>query len=130
MTEPRRLTQEEMTALYLEESQRSADWAARVGGPRPHPSGGLVNPFADDVPHGWIQWKGTEVCMDIRCACGCLHHIDADFAYVIRTPCGRLYSTGAHIPLFEINEADAGGSIVRDCADETRDEEGCTCKNG
>jgi len=25
-------------------------------------------------PHGWVQWKGTDVCMDVHCACG---HIDA-----------------------------------------------------
>ena len=23
-----------------------------------------------DKPHGWIQWKGTGVCMDVHCKCG------------------------------------------------------------
>jgi hypothetical protein len=33
--------------------------------------------------HGWIQWKGTDVCMDIHCECGTLSHIDGEFAYII-----------------------------------------------
>jgi hypothetical protein len=32
------------------------------------------------LPHGWIQWKGTNVCMDVYCACGHHSHIDAKFA--------------------------------------------------
>lgn len=35
----------------------------------------------------FIQWKGTEVCMDLRCPCGAHNHIDAEFAYYVR--CGR-----------------------------------------
>lgn len=27
--------------------------------------------FSHDKPHGWIQWKGTDVCVDIYCKCGC-----------------------------------------------------------
>lgn len=32
-----------------------------------------------DQPHGWIQWKGTNVCLDYHCVCGFflflfLHH--------------------------------------------------------
>jgi len=32
-------------------------------------------------PHAWIQWKGTDVCMDVRCSCGNHGHVDADFAF-------------------------------------------------
>lgn len=35
-------------------------------------------------PHGWIQWKGTSVCMDVHCACGAHGHVDADFAYTLK----------------------------------------------
>ncbi len=43
-------------------------------------------------PHGWIQWKGTEVCMDVHCACGELTHVDAEFAYNVQCPvCLRVY---------------------------------------
>lgn len=53
-----------------------------------------------DGPHGWIQWKGTDVCIDLRCACGELHHFDGYFAYKLLMPCGRLYVLGTQIPLF------------------------------
>lgn len=37
-----------------------------------------------DKPHGWIQWKGTDVCMDIHCKCGFHGHVDAEFAYFVK----------------------------------------------
>lgn len=43
------------------------------------------------APNAFIQWKGTNLCADIRCECGELHHVDAEFAYVVKTPCGRKY---------------------------------------
>ena len=46
-------------------------------------------------PHGWIQWKGTNVCMDIHCKCGMLTHIDADFAYHVKCPHLPVESMGA-----------------------------------
>ncbi len=54
-------------------------------------------------PHGWIQWKGTDVCMDIHCECGCLSHIDADFLYHVKCPeCGNVYSCNGHIELIKL----------------------------
>lgn len=57
-------------------------------------------------PHGWIQWKGTEACMDVYCKCGYHSHIDASFAYYIRCPkCSVVYMCNGHIELIEmINE--------------------------
>lgn len=41
--------------------------------------------------HGWIQWKGTDVCMDVHCKCGEHSHLDAEFAYYIKCPkCGSI----------------------------------------
>ncbi len=37
-------------------------------------------------PQAFIQWKGTEVCMDVYCVCGGSYHIDADFAYFVQCP--------------------------------------------
>lgn len=55
-------------------------------------------------PHGWIQWKGTEVCMDVHCACGTLSHVDAEFCYHVRCPdCGRVYFCNGHIELIELD---------------------------
>ena len=34
----------------------------------------------------FIQWKGTNVCIDFRCDCGASGHFDGYFAYQLR--CG------------------------------------------
>lgn len=48
-------------------------------------------------PHGWIQWKGTNVCMDVHCACGELTHFDGDFLYHVKCgACGKVYERRAH----------------------------------
>jgi hypothetical protein len=38
------------------------------------------------LPHAFVQWKGTDVCMDFRCDCGADCHFDGDFAYFVRCP--------------------------------------------
>lgn len=73
-------------------------------------------------PFGWIQWKGTNVCMDLHCACGHHGHIDTEFAYFYRCPeCDRLYAVGATVRLHELTaderaevERTSWGSIVED----------------
>jgi hypothetical protein len=57
---------------------------ALLGGP-------LVSRFLDDPPDDdgtsvFVQWKGTDVCLDFRCTCGWDGHFDGYFAYVVR--CG------------------------------------------
>jgi hypothetical protein len=57
------------------------------------------------LPHGWIQWKGTEVCMDVHCSCGELSHVDGEFAYNVMCPrCGRVYMVNGHVELIELQE--------------------------
>lgn len=54
-------------------------------------------------PHAWIQWKGTNVCMDIHCKCGAHGHIDTDFAYHVKCrDCGTVYYCNGHIELIEL----------------------------
>lgn len=66
----------------------------------------------DDVPHCWIQWNGTDVCMDFHCACGKMPHIDASFAYHIKCPhCNRVYFCNGHIELIEIEDPNGVGCI-------------------
>ncbi len=56
-------------------------------------------------PHGWIQWKGTNVCIDIHCECGELSHYDGEFMYVIQCPaCNRKYFANGNIELIEIED--------------------------
>jgi hypothetical protein len=55
-------------------------------------------------PHGWIQWKGTNVCMDIHCSCGESTHIDAEFLYHVKCgACGRVYECDGHITLHPLD---------------------------
>ncbi len=43
-------------------------------------------------PHAFIQWKGTDVCMDFWCKCGAQGHFDGDFAYTVKCgKCGTVY---------------------------------------
>ncbi len=56
-------------------------------------------------PHAWIQWKGTNVCMDVSCICGEQSHIDAEFVYNVKCPsCKRVYFCNGHIELIELEE--------------------------
>jgi len=56
-------------------------------------------------PHGWVQWKNTNVCMDVHCKCGHMSHIDEMFVYSIKCPnCGTCYMVNGHIELIEIEE--------------------------
>jgi hypothetical protein len=62
-----------------------------------------VDELPPNTPHAWIQWKGTEVCMDMHCTCGASDHIDADFAYFYRcSGCRKVYSVGANVRLHEL----------------------------
>lgn len=65
----------------------------------------------DDRPEGpnaFIQWKGTDVCMDAYCICGVSLHIDDDFAYFLKClSCGRVYEVGVYVKLYEIAAEDA-----------------------
>ena len=69
-------------------------------------------------PHGWIQWKGTNVCMDIHCKCGAMFHIDADFAYNVKCPhCETVYFCNGHIELVELEEEPDTCVVTEDRSD-------------
>jgi hypothetical protein len=54
-------------------------------------------------PFGWIQWKGTRVCMDIHCDCGEMTHFDGEFCYHVKCAiCGRIYECDGHIALHHL----------------------------
>lgn len=54
-------------------------------------------------PVGWIQWKGTEVCMDVHCKCGHHSHFDGYFCYNIKCPkCGTIYACTEYVELIEV----------------------------
>jgi hypothetical protein len=58
--------------------------------------------------HGWIQWKGTNVCIDLRCACGHHGHFDGEFFYSYECPaCHRKFAVGMTIKLIEVPKGEA-----------------------
>ncbi len=75
-----------------------------------------------DEPHGWIQWKGTNVCMDIRCTCGALLHADHEFFYFFTCGnCGTTYAVGQYVKLVPLPPelvAEAKGACHYDLKDE------------
>lgn len=71
-----------------------------------------ANDPAPEGAYGWIQWKGTEVCMDVTCACGQQVHFDAEFLYFIKcASCGQRYAVGQHVKLIPLSQEliDLGG---------------------
>lgn len=66
----------------------------------------------EGTPHGWIQWKGTDLCMDLRCVCGELSHMDCSSVYLIQCwKCGRIYWMNAHVSLTELTGEDRSAAI-------------------
>ncbi len=50
------------------------------------------------APNAFIQWKGTDVCMDFHCECGARHHIDASFVYAVKChECGAIWEMPSHL---------------------------------
>ena len=51
----------------------------------------------------YIQWKGTDVCMDFTCECGALSHFDAEFLYFVKCPnCSRVFCIGTRVVAVEV----------------------------
>ena len=71
----------------------------------------IIKPGDFDVsgkPHGWIQWKGTEVCIDLHCICGHHGHFDGDFFYYYQCPaCDARYAVGMNVALISLTEQQA-----------------------
>jgi len=54
---------------------------------------------------GWIQWRGTDVCVDIHCKCGYSCHVDGKFFYYWKCPdCGQVHAIGQNIKLISLSE--------------------------
>ena len=59
------------------------------------------NPEGD--AHGWIQWKGTDVCIDLHCKCGYHGHFDGDFFYFYECQfCHAKYAVGQNVKLIPL----------------------------
>lgn len=63
-------------------------------------------------PHGFVQWKGTSVCLDVYCVCGVHGHIDDEFVYYVEcAKCGRVFEVNPHVRLHEV----PGGAPPNHC---------------
>lgn len=55
-------------------------------------------PVDGDPAKCFVQWKGTDVCLDFRCPCGYDGHLDGYFAYALQCKrCGAVYEMPANI---------------------------------
>lgn len=69
---------------------------------------GPENAAFEGKPHGWIQWKGTDACIDLHCVCGSHGHIDGYFLYHYEcAACHRKYALGCNVPLIELTPEQA-----------------------
>lgn len=67
-----------------------------------------------DKPHAWIQWKGTNVCMDVHCLCGYHSHVDDEFAYYVVCPmCQRKWMMNGHVEMIEVDTINASANTVK-----------------
>jgi len=59
----------------------------------------------DKNPDTFIQWKGTDVCMDWYCKeCGHHNHVDGDFCYEVECEkCHTVYVVGQNVKLYKLN---------------------------
>jgi hypothetical protein len=67
-------------------------------------------------PNAFIQWKGTNSCVDYYCTCGEQFHIDDSFVYAVQCPyCERRFEVSSNIELREMepNEKWEGATIKR-----------------
>ena len=55
-------------------------------------------PFPGTDAEMFIQWKGTNVCLDFDCPCGTSSHFDGWFAYALRcAACGSIFEMGTQV---------------------------------
>jgi uncharacterized protein (DUF983 family) len=64
----------------------------------------------------FIQWKGTDLCMDFMCPeCGCQSHFDGYFAYYIDCPsCDSRFEMPTDVPVKKVEKADGQLSLMGD----------------
>ncbi len=61
-------------------------------------------------PRGWIQWKGSTVCIDLWCECGHDDHQDTDFFYYWKCKgCGAVYLVEPDIALTKLTPKEIAG---------------------
>ena len=76
-------------------------------------------------PYAFIQWKGTDVCMDFHCECGAHLHFDGYFAYHVECPyCQALYQMPSNLFPRRIEDTGQTPRVVPDKDDDDFDSDG------
>ena len=53
---------------------------------------------SEDTPGCFIQWKGTDVCIDLYCPCGAMGHYNGGFLYAWKCPeCQAVWEMGCEV---------------------------------
>ena len=67
----------------------------------------------EDRNYAFLQWKGTQVCMDLYCVCGEQWHLDEDFTYAVRCPhCRRVFKVEPYVRIHEVPEDEVHSEII------------------
>ena len=62
----------------------------------------------------FVQWKGTDLCMDLMCDCGGGGHFCGAFAYVIQCPsCKTYFEMPTDLPLKRIDSVPDGTPFLK-----------------
>lgn len=74
-----------------------------------------------EQPSNFIQWKGTDVCIDLICSCGQQVHYDGYFLYAWKcAACKRIWEMAAAVGMRENPDYDGSVQVL---ADEQYDED-------
>lgn len=58
----------------------------------------FVDGKEERAPSVFLQWKGTDVCMDFYCECGAHCHFDGYGAYFVKCPhCSTIWQMPCHM---------------------------------
>lgn len=58
-------------------------------------------------PSAFIQWKGTDVCMDCFCTCGKGFHLHGEFAYAVKCPyCQQVFEMSSVLEMRKLEDGE------------------------
>lgn len=64
----------------------------------------------DEPVHGtelktFVQWKGTDLCMDAWCDCGGQFHVDGYFGHMVQCPfCAQVYELSTRLLVRKVDD--------------------------
>lgn len=74
-------------------------------------------------PNAFIQWKGTNVCLDFYCICGEQFHLDEEFVYAVECPyCYKKYEMSAMIEARELSDEELESKLWKNYEFKTQKE--------